>query len=124
MSRNANIKSKKEALTRLMNGEVFYYEGTKICYNEGRVQPFRSGAEPLHYNLDEYKNWQTKQNWDENIPEQGILCWVSGTDKLEKDLATIVTYSDGKIYRDSYACEWEYATPLTKEEALKYILGE
>lgn len=88
---SANLKSKKEAIERLLNGEVFYsITGSKIWYEENYHNPFRlstssEGIIELWYS---YKQWTIEQNWYDNIPEDGILCCVSNT-KYTPDLLYI-----------------------------------
>ena len=45
--------------------------------------------------------------WYENIPEHGVLCWVSDIDESTRNVIDRITVkNDG----------WRYITPLTNEE--------
>ena len=62
-------------------------------------------------------------NWWENIPEHGVLCWVSDIDEsVEKMLFLIIGVDDDDdIYRfKSIQSAWKYATPLTNEEIERF----
>ena len=81
MYKAANIKSKEEALERLVNGEVFYTrsltEGVlEIKYDSTFVfkggSPYRRGSEALP-NWDSYRIWAVKELWHTNIPKHGVV---------------------------------------------------
>ena len=46
--------------------------------------------------------------WYENIPEHGVLCWVSDTDKNIRIIIDRITVKKKNL--------WRYITPLTNEE--------
>lgn len=48
--------------------------------------------------------------WYENIPEGGVLCWVSS------DVARITEYRDELFSSGEREASWESVIPLTKEE--------
>jgi len=45
-------------------------------------------------------------DWWENIPEHGVLCWVSDIDESTRDVIERIKVKNG----------WRYITPLTNEE--------
>jgi len=70
------------------------------------------------------ESWQEyiEPKWYDNIPEQGILCWVWNT-KTERTIRILKYYYAETQY--PYMVDggygWEYATPLTREEAEELI---
>ena len=57
--------------------------------------------------------------WYENIPEHGVLCWVSDIDESLKNIIERITFvvNEDDFYRfRSSETRWKYATPLTNEE--------
>lgn len=75
---------------------------------------------------NESSNYRIKPKdpeWWENIPEHGVLCWVSDIDEsVEKMLFLIIGVDDDDdIYRfKSIQSAWKYATPLTNEEIERF----
>ena len=76
----AGIKTIREAIERLMNGEVFYSpEGWKIIYDDGNVEcgPGRSSpfkfihdsdwSEPINSLWEKVSDWQIEPKWEDNI---------------------------------------------------------
>lgn len=76
--KNAGIKSKREAAQRLLDGEVFYNRvGDKIYFNESKTSPFLIGNTILGPSWGDYKSWQTKPDWRDEVSEDNpVLCWV------------------------------------------------
>jgi len=55
--------------------------------------------------------------WYEDIPKQGIVCWVSNTSTSVKErLAVIISYDKANKYGLSTSSFTLYATPLTNDE--------
>lgn len=123
----ANIKSKKDFAQRMLDGEVFYNTfGDKMYYDENsRTTPFPflfkdDGGEiqPLGAAWNSFDRVMVEIKWDENIPEEGVLCWVSDTSPNSRRYAEIII---SKKEEEGYSywtdeCGWTYATPVTKEE--------
>jgi hypothetical protein len=119
---NANIKSKKELAQRLIDGEVFYTEsGIKVFYDEIQDStPFRLGI----YNLvgdvwESYSSLFKEVNWWDNIPEEGVLCWVDDCDREPKRVAALITSKECGGYRSVGGSRWTYARPVKPEECLQ-----
>jgi len=72
----------------------------------------------------EFRIKPEEPEWYENIPKQGVLCWVSDyNENLNKQnirniLAEIIDYDSDKEhkYLDFRGSRWKYAVPLTNEE--------
>jgi hypothetical protein len=81
---------------------------------------------------DSFNNfdWRIKPKpleWYENIPSQGVLCWVSDKNpKIKFGLACITKVAVGNYqeYVDRNDISWSYATPLTNEEIEQFLRGE
>ena len=58
-------------------------------------------------------------DWWENIPEHGVLCWVSDIDEPTRNIIERITFvvNEDDFYRfRSHETRWKYATPLTNKE--------
>ena len=122
---NANIKSKKELAQRLIEGEVFYtHAGNKVFYDGAMCNPFRWEGWVLNEIWEDFRPLQKKVSWQEEIPEQGVLCWVGDKGGVNMVVATIIiTFSELEEFSyKSIDDRWKYATPLTNEEVEKYVL--
>lgn len=138
----AGIKTIREAINRLMNGEVFYspegYEDYEIIYDDVSVKcgkdsynPFKvlrgnGRSEPVNYLWEKVSDWQTKCKWEDDIGD-GVLCWVSDSNRTpcKHDYLRFITAhnkSEDYPYRSKEA-GYRFATPLTLEEVKKYIKG-
>ena len=103
---------------KLINGEVHTLLVTSDRYQAG-------GASFSH--VSKYKPY-IQPKWYDNIPKQGILCWVWDTLDGTKDVGIIhaIKEDDKSIrYLDNHnQYLWEYAVPITEEEIMKYIYKE
>lgn len=137
--KNANIKSIEEAKKRLENGEVFYLNEYILYYQDSYMLKGESPYRFKHKLLGNvaitgawysFEDWQVESKWYDNIPEQGILCFVSDTKDLSfsefgkgtlfdiiMSYHSLENYFSGKI-SDS----WQYARPVTEDEIKQYIL--
>lgn len=101
-------------------------EGNEIeCYDFENKQWHASNTPSwlghLHYRVK-----LKEPEWYENIPEHGVLCWVSDA------LTTPSTNSRLRIVKDVYkdgfrtmdGTPWVYATPLTNDEIRQFLRGE
>lgn len=65
-------------------------------------------------------------NWYDNIPPQGVLCWVSDgigqpTRFIHAGMDTITAYRRGTRAQFISTVRWCYATPVTQEEVNELI---
>ena len=134
--KNAGFKNTeediKQALKRMIDGEVFYYEDQPVRFHldrlmSGAIHCFNMDIKRLDqyelYNLDK---WQVKVDWCENIGE-GVWCWVADLPDNELHPELIKQYRGEERpypYIDSYGTVWRYAEPMTREEVGKYIWGD
>ena len=134
----AGIKTIREAIERLMNGEVFYsLGGYEIIYDDvntlcdtNQRSPFKvirddGQSEPIN-GLWEILNWQIECKWENDIGD-GVLCWVSDCNRIPCKydyLSFITAYDKNSDYPyKSMEVGYRFATPLTLEEAKTYIKG-
>lgn len=124
MYKNAGIKSKKEAAQRLINGEVFIFNGCKVLFDASCASPFRLAGGSLDMDWHSYPEWCTKTEWYENLGE-GVLCWVWGNEGERIQTDIVVRYEAERVYKfgTERGCWFSYAEPITKEEAKKFIWG-
>jgi hypothetical protein len=63
--------------------------------------------------------------WYENIPEDGVLCWVSDIKKDDKECIAAICHHNEKVNNPyielGAGVGWKYATPLTKEEIQVFL---
>lgn len=135
----AGIKTIREAIERLMDGEVFYSpEGWKIIYDDknmlcdtDRCSPFKlikdSGwSEPINGLWERVSSWQVECEWEDDIGD-GVLCWVSDCNRIpckHDYLRFITVYDKNRDYPyRSKEVGYRFATPLTLEEVKQYIKG-
>ena len=74
-------------------------------------------------------NWKSheyriKQRWHDNIPECGVLCWVSNLDghpEFSSKIVAITRKLGGSYLQHGRAVTFSYATPLSKDELKAYL---
>ena len=135
----AGIKTVREAIERLMNGEVFYSpEGWEIIYDEEDVtcdsidySPFKvirgsSNSVPINSLWRKVSDWKIEYKWKDNIGD-GVLCWVSDLNRIpcRHDYLRLVTAYDksGESPYRSREAGYRFATPLTLKETKTYTKG-
>lgn len=64
---------------------------------------------------------EEKVEWYEDIPEKGVLCWVSDVAAENKGSVNIVNRYERKLFITISDVCWLYATPLTPEEIKEYL---
>ena len=135
----AGIKTVREAIERLMNGEVFYstggydiiYDDVNTLCDTDQYSPFQiiSGTdvcEPVNYLWEQVADWKIEYKWENDIGD-GVLCWVSDSNRIpcRHDYLRLVTAYDksGEYPYRSREVGYRFATPLTLEETKTYTKG-
>lgn len=67
--------------------------------------------------------WSIKQNWYDNIPEHGVLCWVHNAKKITPICSIITKYRDN-TFVSGVGGFWDYAEPLTNKEIKQFLREE
>jgi hypothetical protein len=122
------FNSKQEFALALMSGRRFSTPRGNICYYDGSIHdnPFLVVSDLSQIRMkgvwDEFANVTEifEPRWYDNIPPQGILCWVSDNASTERRHVAVVV----KRHTASSAYRFErtggvfsiYATPLTQDD--------
>ena len=133
------FKSEKEFAYALLEGREFINSDDPNPTRHGNTYVFKNGFKTMlkggggYLAMDAY-DWNRHNKvteivapkWYENIPEQGVLCWVHNSNPKRKVRIDLIVYFDttkqeGTGRFQSAFSDWEYAIPLTKEEVLEYI---
>ena len=115
--------TKRELVERLLAGEKLYTERdlkNYVIYDESHINPFRlviTGDSSLEMKgVWGRQIWYTKTGWYENIPPEGVLCWV-WDDGCAKSVNIVTLYDKDKDFpfMSDLDC-WENAAPIKPEE--------
>ena len=103
MRKPAKLKSAKEALTKMLDGVIFYYYNSRIYWDEEEIQfcvSYDDGREKEKLNvfLENYDDWELERQWWESIPFGGILC----QHKTEENEYCVITHADPNGYMGYY----------------------
>lgn len=120
---NAGIKSKKELAERLINGEVFYHNGslarTEIKFILDYANPFRYGSDQLNLVWSEYESMLKEVAWYEDITEP-VICWVWDSDEVDKTPRVVESFGDDPDYPfTTNNNKFMNARPVTPDELLQ-----
>jgi hypothetical protein len=125
--KNANIKSKEEALHRMIDGEVFYHKDVELSFTSDFIDTVNSyfvvinkteqRIDPLKSYLDWYQHFQKEVPWEDDLQNGPILChvWDTTPPKIQKQIRLVQELTDN-VYYDQYNTPWDKATPVTKED--------
>ena len=108
------------------NADIIY------VINDKHVEARKAFAlgEPIEVSYDDGKTWYQKwkpnwnnglisrpkkKEWFDNIPEEGVLCWVFDNTNEDMKVATIIM-SKAKYFNDLRDNEWKNAEPVKTEE--------
>ena len=116
---NAGIKSTKEMYTRLLEGEVFYFEDVELSF-DGKLFPFTLsiiGSQMVDY----YAEFEVKKPWYEFASEKNpILCKVWNNDSDGCYFYNIESFHKGTLtFIDTECCSWDNATPVKPSECFQ-----
>lgn len=126
------FSSQKEIWKYLVEEEgrkVFHIgkENQLVGFKEGELWNFKEDRKS-HIDFVYSSKWKlyVEKPWYENIPEQGVLCWIGDdeTSVLTKKLINIVvsyTIHNSFPYTLKSGCTYKFAIPLTKEEVENLI---
>ena len=127
------FRTQQEIWSYLAGGGYVTYGVELLGFREGTLTRLTSFGEVLYENYSWFFNnpqdWsiaftQTKPDpkWYDNIPEQGILCWVKDEEEDEAKLTTIIAYWPDSTFKfECLETNWMQATPATLDEIANYI---
>jgi len=95
----------------------------KLLYKAHAKEHFvYPGLDYVFYQTDQWSIYE-EPKWYDNIPEWGVLCWVTGTKKPLTSYTTIRLIEGLNAYNQFVSAGniWNNAIPLTKEEVMQYI---
>ena len=116
--------TKRELMAALMEGRTFslydVHEKLLVIHWDSNY-----GNSPVRYGLERW-NWRgfknlheiTESHWYDNIPEEGVLCWVADDEDNTKVLAVFIHSIDGG-FKEKDSCCWNYANPVTSADLYK-----
>jgi len=125
--KSAGLKSEKEAMHRMIDGGVFFFEkcriffdGSKFVFTYAGVKDYRGIDWPLWEGLTD---WQVEVDWKESLsPDNPRWCKVWDKKNEEAFLySPIDTYEGGATCSFSFSemvdARWYYAEPVSEELA-------
>jgi hypothetical protein len=117
------MSTDKEKMQHLIDGGRLIYQGVKKHLDsDGKL--IAEYGEPIALFLISENEIYHEPKWYDNIPGEGVLCWVSDTYQSEYKIVCLINkYIKEREFKFcSMFSSWTYATPITIEEANKYIL--
>ena len=129
------FRSQQEVWSYLAGGGYVTFREELLAFWEGSLSRFNIYGEFLatdksYWCFKDPEDWsvaslQTKPEpkWYDNIPKQGILCWVKDEEEDVAELVTISSYRpNAPAFKfEGIECYWKHATPATLEEITNYI---
>lgn len=119
------FKDNKELAQALLDGRIFYYnlnEDVSIYWDGRRfIHEYDDGSlNVIRFRSICLDDWEEKSPWDKDIPDGGILCWVSdGDPDVESLVSEIIISKTDDSYIATTGIGWTYAKPLSKVELIK-----
>lgn len=130
-----NYKTLADVIRAMLDGVVFYcasgaavrvirYDESRLLEHKSAIKsiPFTIGDDAIQYAWSCWPSWTVESHWYENIPSEGVLCWVWDEEVTEvHDQAALITsYRIGNKaypYHDNMSM-WGNATPVKPSECL------
>lgn len=115
-----------ELIQALLDGkECISTDGDILRYKHSAYDPFQMTIKStgnivaFDYFSDLEDMWEVKEEWYNNIPSEGVPCWVSDHDNRSKHAtSSITTYDRSSPYpfQSAPGYRWKYATPIKPSE--------
>ena len=118
--------TQEECFGALYNGKVLHYCENSVKIIDGFVRNI-DGSRCVSYSFDGSITWdileEQETKWYDNIPEGGILCWVTGRKQPDRYYIDSITRWDrsNRRYYSVTNVPWASATPLTKVEIQDFM---
>lgn len=126
------FKSKKELVIALIDGRRFKTMSGRILFYDETItaDPFRckDGVDLFSKAMaDAWSHYDTVtelKEWYNNIPKDGVLCWVWNDNEYEKSIRLVMCAKvrNTVLFRTNPSVYWNSARPLTKEELLERMV--
>ena len=115
--------TKRELMTALMEGRRFVskpHDYPVNCDLEYVIHwddnfgdsPIRLGTGRWLWRGFKYLHEITESHWYDNIPEEGVLCWVTTSDTSHEKPACLIFSYTGRLFVDAGDYGWDTATPV------------
>lgn len=103
-----------------------WLEGAEIEYKKPQTDEWHLTVDPGWFEEYEYRvKPEPEPKWYENIPESGVLCWVSDVDpnpSRNNQLDIIISKQDDCFTtKTEFPYQWNYANPLTPDEIKQFL---
>jgi len=119
------MKNQREIYAALLAGEILRDEGNNLTImldDNGKAVSNSSTMQPNFYYPE---NWQIykETKWHENIPDGGVLCWVSDIpNDSDATIRSVTGYCDDSThFFETLEESWVHAKPLEKQEIQIYL---
>jgi len=122
-TKNAEIKTKGDAIQRVIDGEKFLYKDCLFYYDEEAIllgqSPFRVSFEEKVSSMEgefwiDFEQWERELHWYEQL-EQPRLCWVTSNKAV---LITGITRDPKDGFFDTIGDFYEDAVPVEPDELI------
>lgn len=120
----STFKSQAEIYKHLLDGgkvKSLGFSGLIVFLNEkGFVVDQKNNKLTLHFQENNLWEPYIEPKWYENIPKNGVLCWVSDESETSQFQAErIVRVNKISIeFVDNFGEPWKYATPVKPEDLI------
>lgn len=124
---NKQFTNQSDIFTHLLAGGKLKHDNIDaiVYLNDGVLVSRKGDVEiPTYFGFFNPRLWHSYEepNWYDNIPAQGVLCWVSDASPEHRTyLAVIKDKRKSGFSELDDGLSWKFATPLTKEEVQKLI---
>jgi len=130
VKQDIELKTQADCYRALLDGYClmrFENIAATVKLIDGMLHDVRLESKDTCWSFDKPAHWEVykeeKVEWYDNIPEQGILCWVTKSKNSITEIDVVFSYSNGKFI-DRNNAYWLHATPLTEGEVNQYIYKE
>lgn len=106
-----------------VSNNIYYFKDGFLTKHNLENKDNREHATELHLRkADQWEKYVEPPKWYENIPEQGVLCWVDYNNHPDIKCMVLVKSFDGvKDVRSVDDLYYDTATPVTEEEVKQFI---
>ncbi len=118
---NISFKSVGELVDYVLAGGVLYTREEKNKVELTGIRITWDNGIDLNISKVLDLDWLVKQEWYENIPKGGRLCWLWDGDSTDRSISAVVS-KNTMSFITSYGASWRNAEPLTNEEIKAFLV--